>query len=80
MAHFAGTIMARLRSAIADKVLGAVRIDQPQSNSLYGIHQARVRVAGDPTAYRLIVAPMDAPISIGGCSADTHFTRHLGDD
>lgn len=77
--HFAGTIMARIRSAVADHG-GAVRIDQPQSNSLYGVHQARLRLAGDDTVYRLIIAPADAPISIGGCAADDHFAKPLAGD
>lgn len=83
MTHFTGFIMSRIRnamSALAD-INGAdgITIDNHQSNGAYGIHQARVRLAGDPTVYRLILAPSDAPIEFGGRDAATYFARPLGD-
>ena len=80
MTHFAGTIVARIMSAAADGALGAVVVTQHQTNSLYGVHQASVRLAGDDTVYRLIIAPADAPISIGGCDVDAHFAKPLAGD
>ena len=51
--------------------------DQHQANGLYGVHQLRVRLPGDPTVYRVLIAPADAPISIGGVAADHHFSEPL---
>lgn len=50
-----------------------------QCNGLYGVHQARVTMAGDPTTYRLIIAPADAPITINGRPIGEHFAQPLGD-
>lgn len=55
--------------------------DQHQSNGTWGIHQFRVRRVGDPTIYRVIVAPEDAPIFVGsapnGLAIDKHFIEPL---
>lgn len=55
------------------------RADLMQANGLYGVHQLRVRLAGDDTVYRIIVAPANAPIAIGGVPADQHFSLPLHD-
>ena len=66
LARFAG---------LAGAVPGRVK-----SNALYGCHQFTISIPGD-TAYRAIIAPMKAPVSIGGVPADEHFSEPLeGDD
>jgi hypothetical protein len=54
-----------------------IEADQLQSNGLYCVHQMRVRLPGDPQRYRVIIAPADAPITIGGVPADQHFSEPL---
>ena len=83
MTHFSGFIVSRIANAMnalartaADN---AITIDNHQQNAAHGIHQARVRLAGDPTVYRMILAPSDAPIEFGGREAATYFSRPLGD-
>lgn len=44
-----------------------------KSNGLYGCHAFTLEVDGDDTRYRVIVAPLDAPVEIGGVPADEHF-------
>jgi hypothetical protein len=56
-----------------------VTIDNQQQNGAHGIHQARVRLSGDPTTYRLILAPADAPIKINGHPIGEHFAEPIGD-
>lgn len=56
-----------------------MEIDGHQSNGSYGVHQARVTLRSDPTVYRLIVAPADAPITINGRPIGEHFAKPLGD-
>lgn len=58
-----------------------ITIDNHQGNGAYAVHQARVRLKGDPTTYRMIIAPADAPIFIGEGKVPTHqaFARPLGD-
>lgn len=41
-----------------------ITIENHQSNGMYCVHQARVRLKGDPATYRLILAPENAPIFI----------------
>lgn len=48
-----------------------------QANGAYGIHQAALRLEGDPTVYRMIVAPADAPICVNGQPIDNHFLEPL---
>lgn len=58
-----------------------ITIDNHQSNGVSCIHQARVRLKGDPTTYRMIIAPADAEIFINGDKrpvADA-FAQPLGD-
>jgi len=54
-------------------------MDGHQCNGLHGVHQARVTAPGDPTTYRLIIAPADAPIEINGRPIGEHFALPLGD-
>src|SRR5438105_2032015 len=49
-----------------------------QQNAAYGVHQLAVKQAGDPRLYRVIVAPAEAPITIGDVRADQHFAYPLG--
>ena len=59
------------------------RADQHQQNGGWGIHQLRVRLPGDDTVYRVLVAPADAPIFVGrgphvdGCPIDQHFVEPI---
>jgi hypothetical protein len=59
------------------------RADQHQANYTWGIHQFRVRIKDDPTIYRVIVAPEDAPLFVGsateGLSIDKHFLESMLD-
>lgn len=56
---------------------GGLPVDQGQHNGLYGVCQLRARLKGDPTAYRIIIAPADAPIRIGDVDVDSHFNEPL---
>ena len=80
---FTGHILVRIRNAINALAKTAdgdgIHIDNLQQNAMHGIHQARVRLAGDPTTYRMILAPADAPIEFGGREEATYFARPLGD-
>lgn len=84
MTHYTGMILATLRSALKrENAVAAevdrVVIDNHQQNGGYGVHQARVRLGNDPTTYRLILAPADAPIEINGRPIGDHFAMPLGD-
>ena len=82
MTHYTGFIVSIIRNAIAagrHDNANKVSIDNLQQNAAHGIHQARVRLEGDPTIYRMILAPADAPIEFGGREASTYFARPLGD-
>lgn len=63
-----GYILAAIRSALkessAPQIAQEIAIDGHQVNGAYCVHQARVRIAGDPTIYRMIIAPANAPIFI----------------
>jgi hypothetical protein len=65
MTVFPGFIVAQL-AELTRKATGAdpIVIDNHQTNGAHCVHQARVRLAGDPTVYRMILAPADAPIFI----------------
>jgi hypothetical protein len=52
-------------------------VDQHQANGCYGVHQLRAKLAGDPTTYRIIIAPADAPIFVGKTPADSHFLESI---
>jgi len=81
--HFTGFIMSRIRNAMNALATtapdNAITIDNHQQNAAHGIHQARVRLAGDPIVYRMVLAPSDAPIEFSGRDAATYFARPLGD-
>lgn len=84
MTHFAGMILSMMRAAMRrENALNAevdrVSIDNHQQNGAHGVHQATVRLGNDPTTYRLILAPADAPITINGRPIGEHFTLPLGD-
>lgn len=69
-------------SVIADfarRSAGMIKVDNHQGNGAYGVHQARVTLPDDPTTYRLIIAPADAPITINGRPIGEHFALPLGD-
>jgi len=78
---YSGYIIAKIAKwARNDSVSNdRVTVSGHQGNGLYGIHQARVTLAGDPTTYRLIIAPADAPIAINGLPISDHFAQPLGD-
>jgi len=78
--HFTGHIMAEIRNAANDSNGGDyLTVDNLQQNATCGIHQARVRLAGDATVYRLILAPADAPIMVGKQPITDHFAKPLGE-
>lgn len=54
-----------------------IEVDQHQASGCWGVHQVRVRLPDDDTVYRLIVAPADAPISIGDAPVDDHFSERI---
>lgn len=56
-----------------------ITVDNHQAEGVFGVHQARIQLKGDPTTYRMIVAPANAPISINGRPADEVFAAPLGD-
>lgn len=71
--HHAGIITHGIAKLLYRLV--GVRADEHQQNAMYGAHQLRVRLPNDPTEYRAIVAPANAPISIG---TDHASIRELG--
>lgn len=80
--HYAGliacAIRCRLRGLDMPSEAGGMAVDQPQQNGAYGAHQFRIRLPGDHgNAYRVIIAPADAPISIGGVPANEHFAEPI---
>lgn len=74
---YPGYIIDTIRKAITRNV--PMAISNHQANGCYGIHQCKVKVKDDPTVYRLIVAPADAPITINGRPIGDHFAQPLGD-
>jgi len=78
--HIIATIRAWARAdQEANPCQSPITVDGHQGNGLYGIHQARVTMQGDPTTYRLIIAPADAPITINGRPIGEHFAQPLGE-
>jgi hypothetical protein len=80
--HFAGLIITQIRNAVKLdlKVSGyadVLMIDQLQQNAVWGVQMGRVRLAGDPRTYRLILAPAEAPVMIGKVAADQYFNEPL---
>ena len=82
---YPGFIMARLARWCAEHAARVgdqaeiMTIDNHQSNGSHGVHQARVILSGDPTTYRMLIAPADAPITINGQPIGEHFAKPLGD-
>lgn len=77
---YPGFIIAKIAEwARKEPAPDCIAVDGHQGNGLYGIHQARVTMQGDPTTYRLIIAPADAPITINGRPIGEHFAQPLGD-
>lgn len=74
--HFTGLVLATIRLACR---ASDVTVNYGQQNGSYGVHQALVKLDGDPTDYRLILAPADAPIAINGRPIDEHFAGALTD-
>lgn len=66
MTVFPGFILAQIASWARQDASGSdkITVDGHQGNGVYGVHQARVRIANDPTVYRILIAPADAPIFI----------------
>ncbi len=76
--YIASTVKRLLGLVSGDEFPGKeFTVDQFQSNHAYSVHQLRVRIAGDATPYRVIIAPADAPVFIGCCPADQHFLEPL---
>jgi hypothetical protein len=73
--HFTGLILSSLRRFTRGS---EVTIDNTQTNGLWGVYQARIRLAGDENTYRLILAPENAPLEIGGQPIGDHFHFPLG--
>jgi hypothetical protein len=79
--HFTGMILhrlAKLLSAEDPADPNHITIDQAQQNGAFGVHQRRIRLKDDPTVYRLLLAPENAPIWISGLPVDEHFIFPLG--
>ncbi len=84
MVHYCGMIVSTIRRALVlmNSACGDgndVTVDNAQANGAHGVHMARVRLKGDPSTYRLILAPADAPISIHGRPIGEHFALPLGE-
>lgn len=84
MTVYPGEIIAAIRQwARRDQEAGgderAIMVDGHQSNALHCVHQARATIKGDPTTYRIIVAPADAPIELYGRPIGEAFAQPLGD-
>ena len=76
--HFTGLISARIKRAVAAHEFGdEITIDNGQANGMHRVHQCRVRLAGDPTVYRMILAPADAPIELYGRPIGDAFAQPL---
>lgn len=56
-----------------------ITVSNHQANGVTGIHQAKVTLQGDPTVYRMLIAPANAPITINGRPIGDHFAEPLGD-
>lgn len=74
---YPGFIASLIRRYLLSAPEDDVRVDLMQSNGMYAAHQLRVRLSGDDTIYRVIVAPANAPISVGGVPVDQHFALPL---
>jgi hypothetical protein len=75
MAHFTGSILADIAREVNASTTTDAHVGDRQSNGAYGIHQALVTIPdhGGDTHYRLLLAPMNAPIEIAGRPVDDHF-------
>lgn len=84
---YPGFIMARLArwaakhaERMADEPDAyVITIDNHQGNGRHCVHQARVRLSRDPTTYRMIIAPADAPIELYGRPIGEAFAQPLGE-
>lgn len=80
---FTGLALSIIRGAIRRRnerpeAFGiALEIDQMQENHIFGIYQARIKIEGDDNIYRLILAPIDAPIRVGPVAIDQHFLEPM---
>lgn len=70
---FSGAIASSIKDLINGVAGATASVDQHQSNGLYALHQLRVKLEGDDTVYRVIVAPANAPIHVGTLPVDKHF-------
>jgi hypothetical protein len=80
--HYTGSLLSDISRAVNSDRTTDVVIDQRQANGAFGIYQARVSIPGDPRPYRLLLAPLDAPIGLphGGdriIPIDQHFAERL---
>lgn len=75
--HYAGFLLNRF-AKLAGCDPNGITVDQHQQNGAHGVHQARVRLHGDDTIYRLILAPESAPFEANGAPIDQHFAKPLG--
>jgi hypothetical protein len=82
LVHYAGLFTSAIQRLVnglgAPEAFAGASADEHQQNGAYGVHQLCMRLPGDPTLYRVLIAPADAPISIGGVPADQHFSYPLG--
>lgn len=78
---YADLVAAQIRKSLlsGDIIHEAIglQVDQIQQNGMWGIHQMRVTLPNNRGAYRVIVAPANAPIFVGNVSADEHFALPL---
>lgn len=82
MSHWTGLILSQIRRSVEARMglegVAPIRIDNLQQNAMDGVHQARVRMEGDPNTYRLILAPVEAEIVVGGRPVADLFPKPLG--
>lgn len=78
---YSGFLAAQIRRVLLEGGISpeatGLNVDQFQSNGMYACHQLRVTLPDGMGTYRVIVAPADAPVSIGGVSAEEHFLEPL---
>lgn len=76
VSHYTGLLASVIRRLVNDSPAPVV-IDQHQQNGMWGVHQMRGKLPADPTTYRIIIAPANAPISVSGIPIDDHFKEPI---
>lgn len=69
--HFTGMLLNAIRDATTRRHGDEMIFRSHRQNAAHGAHQAIIEHDGQ--LYRLVLAPIDSPISIGGTPASEHF-------